>query len=136
MKRGNFSKVLLALVLSFSMLIGLDTTASAAWYQHTPATITSGNTLTSPARTYDGNYMGIELTGTVTNGSYPAGLSVRLIIAGVPQSDIYYVDFTQNSYQKLDWLAIPSNVPIQIQYQCFNCSSVSLSRVVSYSWTS
>lgn len=135
MKKVKRFKVLLALVLSFTMLMGFSTTASASWYQHnTPATITAGNSLTSPSRTHDGNYMAIELSGKVTNGSTPAGVGVQLIIAGVAQPNTYYVDFTQKADHKLDWLPIPVGVPIQIRYTCFGCSSVTLTRVISYSW--
>lgn len=134
MKTKTFLSVIMAMVFSFFVFTGNAITASASWYSHTPATVRSGYPLTSPGRTYDGNYMGIELTGKPINGSFPGGLSVQLIIAEVPQPERYYVDFTRGSYQKLDWIPIPSGVPIKIRYTCFNCSSVRLTRVVSYSW--
>lgn len=135
-------KPLVALIVTFTLfcvstLCTLN--CSAAWYQHgTPATITTSQSLTSPARTYDGNYMGIELTVQTlsTDVSYPAGLMVEPIINGVGGTT-YFVDFTRSNYAKLDNIPIPNNARVAIKYSVFgtNCYSVTLTRVVSYSWS-
>lgn len=135
-------KPLVALMLTFSLfcVTGICTlSASAAWYQHgTPATITTNSSLTSPARTYDGNYMGIELTVQTLSAdvSSPAGLIVEPIINGVGGTR-YYVDFTKSNYAKLDHIAIPNNASVKLRYKVYgsNCYSVTLTRVVTYSWT-
>lgn len=141
MTKKIFTPVL-TLILTLSLLCATSfstLTASAAWYSHsTPATITSTQSLTSPARTYDGNYMAIELTVQPLSSAitYPGGLIVQPIINGVG-GDKYYVDFIRNNYVKLDMIPIPNNASVRWKYSIFgsNCYSVTLTNVVSYSWT-
>ena len=138
----NIFKPLVALVLTIllfcvSSLGSLIT--SAAWYQHsTPATVTAGSPLTSPSRTYDGNYMGIELTVQTLSPDVTglAGLIVEPIINGVGGTR-YYVSFTGRNYAKLDNIPIPNGAHVKLRYTVFgtNLYSVTLTRVVTYSWT-
>lgn len=139
----KFFRPLVAMVLTISLfcVCSLNSlVSSAAWFQHnTPATITTSSPLTGVSHTYDGNYMGIELTvqrlsPDVTNF---AGLVVEPIINGVGGTR-YYVDFTQKNYAKLDNIPIPNGASVKFRYTVFgtNLYSVTLTRVVSYSWTS
>ena len=126
-------------ILLFCVCILNSLVSSAAWFQHnTPATITTSSPLTGVAHTYDGNYMGIELTVQRLSPDVTdfAGLAVEPIINGVGGTR-YYVDFTKSNYAKLDNIPIPNGANVQFRYSVFgtNLYSVTLTRVVSYSWT-
>lgn len=91
--------------------------------------------MTSPKRTYDGYHMGLELSAEyIPFAEFPAGLVVQFIVNGKAQPEKYYVDFTETSNRKLDWIPIQSGGTVQIKYDVFGCDSVTLKKVVSYSW--